>query len=63
MIPMRRQPNSSQQVLFSGDIDFVRLRKEIIGKRVKTPHCPATVNGDESRNNATDAIGKARRVK
>jgi hypothetical protein len=29
-------------------------REGTIGKRVKIPHCPATVNGDESRNNATD---------
>jgi hypothetical protein len=41
----------------------LRYGIEIIGKRVKPPHCPATVNGDESRNNATDLIGKARRVK
>jgi hypothetical protein len=45
------------------------LRAEIIGKGVRFPHCPATVNGDESRNYATEQletvefpIGKARRV-
>lgn len=33
---------------------------EIIGKGVRFPHCPATVNGDENRNDATEFIGKAR---